>query len=68
MPLDHSKSKKAFKKNVEAEMHSGKPQRQALAIAYSLKGEKKQSEPHHRQPPHPKHGPKDYSLKKQENC
>jgi hypothetical protein len=37
MPLMHSKSKKAFGKNVEAEMKAGKPQPQALAIAYSVK-------------------------------
>lgn len=34
MPLMKSPSKKAFKKNVETEMKSGKPQKQALAIAY----------------------------------
>ena len=37
MPLFHGKSKKAFGKNVETEMHAGKPQKQALAIAYSMK-------------------------------
>jgi len=37
MPLIQSKSKKAFSKNVEAEMNSGKPQNQALAIAYNVK-------------------------------
>lgn len=37
MPLDNSKSKKAFSKNVSAEMHAGKPQKQSLAIAYSVK-------------------------------
>ena len=37
MPLFQSKSKKAFGKNVESEMKSGKPQDQALAIAYSIK-------------------------------
>ena len=37
MPLIKSKSKNAFSKNVEAEMHAGKPQDQALAIAYSVK-------------------------------
>jgi hypothetical protein len=35
------KSKKAFSHNVEVEMKSGKPQNQALAIAYSLKKRKK---------------------------
>jgi hypothetical protein len=37
MPLMKSKSKKAFKHNVEAEMSAGKPQKQALAIAYATK-------------------------------
>jgi hypothetical protein len=37
MPLIKSKSPKAFSKNVEAEMHAGKPQKQAVAIAYSVK-------------------------------
>jgi hypothetical protein len=37
MPLEQKKSKKAFEHNVKAEMESGKPQKQALAIAYSVK-------------------------------
>lgn len=37
MPLMKSKSKKAFSKNVAKEMDAGKPQDQALAIAYSVK-------------------------------
>lgn len=41
MPLIHSKSKKAFQKNVEAEIEAGKPQDQSLAIAYSIKRKKK---------------------------
>lgn len=36
MPLTNSRSKKAFSKNVSAEMKAGKPQKQALAIAYSV--------------------------------
>lgn len=35
MPLNKSGSKKAFSENVRTEMHHGKPQKQALAIAYS---------------------------------
>lgn len=35
MPLAQGKSKKAFSQNVSTEMHAGKPQKQALAIAYS---------------------------------
>jgi hypothetical protein len=37
MPLIKSKSDKAFKSNIKAEMHAGKPQKQALAIAYATK-------------------------------
>lgn len=37
MPLKKSSSKKAFKSNVKAEIKSGKPQKQAVAIAYSVK-------------------------------
>jgi hypothetical protein len=37
MPLLPGKSKKAFSKNVATEMKAGKPQPQALAIAYSIK-------------------------------
>jgi hypothetical protein len=37
MPLIKSTSKKAFGKNVAAEMNAGKPQKQAVAIAYSEK-------------------------------
>ena len=41
MPLIKSKSKKAFCSNVKAEMNAGKPQKQALAIAYSIKRKSK---------------------------
>jgi hypothetical protein len=37
MPLLRSKSDKAFEQNVRAEMRAGKPQKQALAIAYAIK-------------------------------
>lgn len=37
MPLMQSKSKKALSKNIETEMNSGKPQNQAIAIAYDIK-------------------------------
>jgi hypothetical protein len=37
MPLIKSKSKKAFSENVATEMKAGKPQKQAVAIAYSVK-------------------------------
>jgi hypothetical protein len=35
MPLKKSTSKKAFSSNVKTEMAAGKPQKQAVAIAYS---------------------------------
>jgi hypothetical protein len=41
MPLNKRKSKKAFSENVATEMHSGKPQKQAVAIAYSVKRKSK---------------------------
>jgi hypothetical protein len=37
MPLVKSASKTAFCKNLKAEMAAGKPQKQAVAIAYSVK-------------------------------
>ena len=37
MPLKRSASKKAFSENVATEMRAGRPQRQALAIAYDVK-------------------------------
>lgn len=36
MPLIHSKKPKAFKENIRTEMHAGRPQKQAVAIAYSV--------------------------------
>ena len=37
MPLTKSKSEKAFKSNIRAEVKAGKPVKQAVAIAYSIK-------------------------------
>lgn len=37
MPLVKSPSKEAFRKNVKAEVKAGKPVKQAVAIAYSVK-------------------------------
>jgi hypothetical protein len=39
MPLVKSASKEAFRKNVKAEVAAGKPAKQAVAIAYSVKRE-----------------------------
>ena len=37
MPLIKSTSNKAFKKNIGKEIAAGKPQKQAVAIAYATK-------------------------------
>lgn len=37
MPLKKSKSASAFKSNIKAEVRAGKPAKQAVAIAYSVK-------------------------------
>jgi hypothetical protein len=39
MPLVKSGSKEAVRKNIKAEMAAGKPQKQAVAIALSVKRE-----------------------------
>jgi hypothetical protein len=39
MPLVKSTSKNAFRSNVKAEVKAGKPVKQAVAIAYSVKRE-----------------------------
>lgn len=39
MPLVKSTSKNAFRKNIKAEIKLGKPVKQAVAIAYSVKRE-----------------------------
>jgi hypothetical protein len=39
MPLKKSGSKKAFSSNIKTEMAHGKPQKQAVAIAYAMKRE-----------------------------
>ena len=39
MPLVKSPSKNAFRANVKAEVKAGKPVKQAVAIAYSVKRE-----------------------------
>lgn len=37
MPLKKSTSKKAMSANIKTEMKAGKPQKQAVAIAYAVK-------------------------------
>lgn len=39
MPLEKSKSKAAFKKNVATEVKAGRPVKQAVAISYATKRE-----------------------------
>ena len=43
MPLAKSSSPKAFSKDVKAEIKAGKPQKQAVAIAYSVKRQAQKS-------------------------
>ena len=43
MPLDKSKSPKAFQKNIRTEIKAGKPVKQAVAIAYAVAGKKKKT-------------------------
>jgi len=39
MPLKKSASKEAFRQNIKAEVKSGKPVKQSVAIAYAVKRE-----------------------------
>lgn len=43
MPLKKGKSDKVVKSNIKAEMDSGKPQKQAVAIAMNVAGKSKKT-------------------------
>ncbi len=51
MPLIKSSSEKAFSSNVSELMHSGYPQKQSLAIAYSNQREAQRHDYHKREEP-----------------
>lgn len=46
MPLKKGKSKKAISENIAIEMHHGKPQKQAIAIAMSVAGKSRHKPMH----------------------
>ncbi len=43
MPLQKGKSKKVISKNIATEVRAGKPQKQAIAIAFSKAGKTRRS-------------------------
>ncbi len=47
MPLKSGSSQKTVSKNISTEMHSGMPQKQAVAIAMSKAGRSNRKRDHH---------------------
>jgi hypothetical protein len=43
MPLKKGKSKKVISENIRTEMHAGRPQKQAIAIAMAKAGKSRKS-------------------------
>lgn len=59
MPLASGKSKQAFQQNVRTEVAAGRPQKQAVAIAYSQQRKSKADDHAAMTPPFKKRGKKE---------